>query len=801
MRFEREARTLASLNHPNIAAIYGLEGHALVMELVEGDDLSYRIGQGAMPIEDVMPIARQIAEALEAAHEAGIIHRDLKPANIKVREDGTVKVLDFGLAKAMAPPSSEAASGGPANAGRATLDPGPTMTSPAMTQAGMILGTAAYMSPEQARGKVVDRRSDIWAFGVVLFEMLTGTRAFGDEDISMTLSRILQREPDFDVLPASLPPRVVQVLRLCLRKDPKQRPGDMRDVRLALEGAFDTPVAPGTTSAAPIVRRSRERMAWAAFGIASLAAIALAFVAYGRTPAVDAKSAFRLQALLPDGFAASGLNGGWAQIAPDGSALLMTGTGGLWLRSLESGETTLIPDTSGASYPFWSPDSQNIAFFRQGGLKRMASRGGAVLDIAPAADARGGSWSRDDVILFAPGLSTGLYQVSAGGGTPQVVVPPTPGASGEFIRYPSFLPDGQHFLFQRTTPQEAGFYLGSLEGTPVRLLRPVTSNAVYAPPWGNEQIGRLLFVVNRTTLVSQPFDMSTLQFAGDILPVAEGVATAGHLGNGAFSAADGGALVYATASGLKSQLTLLDRLGRQVASVGAPIESPSDAALSRDGRQVAYSYNIGRALFLQQIAGGPPTQISESIAVSPVWSHDGRIAFSKSGVRNELFVKRLDGTAREEPLGVVAPNARVTDWSADGKWIAYYASGNETGADLWLLPLNGDRKPVAFLSTPAAETYARFSPDAKWLSYLQIESGRSEVFVQALSPSGPPTGIKFRVSSAGGGFSRWRADGRELIYLSTDLKVIAVPVTLGATAVLGTPQVLFDLPQGVDLFD
>jgi Tol biopolymer transport system component len=789
MRFEREARTVASLNHPNIAAIYGVESNALVMELIEGDDLSDRIAKGAMPIEDALPIARQIADALEAAHEAGVIHRDLKPANIKVRQDGTVKVLDFGLAKGVDAPVS--ASGAPESL---------TMTSPAMTQAGMILGTAAYMSPEQARGKAVDKRSDIWAFGVVLFEMLTGTRAFGDEDVSMTLSRILQREPDFDALPAALPARVVQVLRLCLRKDPKQRAGDIRDVRLALDGAFDSVAAPAPASAVPERNRSRERVAWTAFGIASLAALALAFAAFGRAPALESKRVVRLQALLPEGFATSGVNGGWAQIAPDGSALLMTGSGGLYLRSLESGETTLIPDTSAAFYPFWSADSQHIAFFRQGRLKRMAARGGPVLDICAAPDPRGGSWNKDDVIIFAPGLSTGLHEVSAGGGTPRVVVAPTPGVSGEYIRYPSFLPDGQHFLFQRTTPDESGFYLGSLKGTPARLLRPITSSAVYAPPLGGEPLGRLLFLVNRTTLVSQPFDVGTLQLTGEMSPVAEGVAFAGQAGNGAFSVSDGGVLIYASASSLKTQLALLDRLGGQVARIGSPVDAP-DVAISPDGRQIAYSPSDLRTLFLQQVSGGPPTRITEATAISPVWSPDGRVAFSRPGVRYELFIKHLDGAAQEQPLGVGAPNASPTDWSADGKWIAFNATDNSTGADLWLLPLKGDGKPVAFLATPAPEGYARFSPDSKWMAYGQLESGRGEVFVQAISPQGTATGIKYRISPGGGWLPRWRGDGKELVYASDDGKVIGVAIVLGATVGIGAPQVLFDLPEGASLLD
>ncbi len=793
MRFEREAKTLASLNHPNIAAIYGIEEsgstRALVMELVQGEDLAEVIRRvQKIPLSESISIARQVAEALEAAHDAGIIHRDLKPANIKVREDGTVKVLDFGLAKSTDPAG---ASSGAAHS--------QTMTSPAMTQAGMILGTAAYMSPEQARGKTVDKRSDIWAFGVVLFEMLSGTRAFGDEDVSMTLSKILQREPDFESLPPALPPHIVQVLRLCLRKDPKQRAGDIRDIRLVLEGAFDAPVAAGSPVAAPAVSRTRERLAWGVTGLAILTALWLAVVAFG-TATDEPRRPVQLQVLLPEGFGTSGTNGGWAQIAPDGRALLMTGTEGLWLRSLESGDTTLIPDTSGAVYPFWSPDSQNIAFFRQGKLKRMAARGGPVLDVCPAADARGGSWSRADVILFAPGLSSGLYQVPAAGGTPAIVVAPTPGASGEFIRYPSFLPDGRRFLFQRSTPKETGFYLGSLDGTAARLLRPEVSSAVYAQPFANEPTGRLLFMVNRTTLMSQPFDLANGQFAGEMSPVADGVGLAGQTGNGAFSVSGDGVLVYASAASLKSQLVFLDRLGRQVAAIESPIDNPM-ATLSRDGRQVVYTPSPNGALFLQQVSGGPPTQIADPSAYSPVWSPDGKIAFSRRGVRYELIVKHLDGAAQEEPLGVGAPNAGVTDWSADGKWIAYGTTDNETGADVWLLGLDGDRKPMAFLRTAAPEWGGQFSPDAKWMTYIQEESGRPEVFVQAISPAGLATGIKFRISGAGGVSPMWRRDAKELLYAAADGKVTSVPVTLGSTVGIGTPRALFELPEGATLFD
>jgi Tol biopolymer transport system component len=510
----------------------------------------------------------------------------------------------------------------------------------------------------------------------------------------------------------------------------------------------------------------------------------------------------QLQAPLPDGFAVSGLNGGWAQLAPDGSAVLLTGAAGLWLHSLESGTSTLIPETSGVSYPFWSPDSQNIAFFRGGRLWRTAARGGPVLDIAAAADSRGGTWSRGDVILFAPGLSTGLYQVPAAGGTPQIVVAPGSGTSAEYIRYPSFLPDGQHFLFQHSSEKETGFYLGSLDGAPARLLRPVSSNAVYAPPSSGQNQGRLLFIVNRT-LMGQPFDLHTMELTGEMSPIAEGIADAGQASNGAFSVSAGGTLVYAGVSALGLQMLIVDRQGRQITAIGAPVDSP-EAALSRDSSQVVYAPTTSRILFLQQVAGGPPTQIAEPRAISPVWSRDRRVAFSRTGVGGyEIFVKHLDGAAQEEALGVAAPNATVTDWSADGKWLVYGASDNATAGDIWILPLDGDRTPIAFLKTPAQEGFGRFSPDSKWLAYKGGVSGNLEVFVQAISPAGTAAGIKVRVSAAGSGASTpsWRQDGRELIYAAFNRKVTGVPITLGAEIALGTPQVLFDLPEGARLLD
>jgi len=468
-RFQREAEVLAALNHPNIAAIYGLERSgattALVMELVEGPTLADRITQGAIPLDEALPIAKQIAEALEAAHEQGIIHRDLKPANIKVRSDGTVKVLDFGLAKAMEPAVDSSPS----------LSMSPTITTPAMTQAGMILGTAAYMSPEQARGKVVDKRSDIWAFAAVLFEMLTGQRAFGGEDVQDTFVAIMRDEPDWPRLPATLSPTLGIYLRRCLHKNPKQRIADVQDLRLALAGALETAAPPPTTMA---LSSSGGRLAWMAFAVATFAAAALAVpaVRYLRetrppetrveinTPATDQPTMF---ALSPDGrqivFVASG----------DGASRL-------WLRSLVSTTAQPLAGTEGARSPFWSPDSRSIGFFAGSALKRLDLGGGTPQTLAVVVNNVGGTWSADGVIVFAPTNPSPLMRVAASGGEP---VPLTtldvPRSTAH--KYPQFLPDGRHFLFY-AQGSAAGIYLGTLDGGDLKRRVPNDTSGAYLAP-------------------------------------------------------------------------------------------------------------------------------------------------------------------------------------------------------------------------------------------------------------------------------------------------------------------------------
>ncbi len=499
-RFQREAEVLASLNHPHIAAIYGLEESAgmtaLVMELVEGEDLSQRIArlrapgasaqQAGMPIDEALPIAKQIAEALEAAHEQGIIHRDLKPANIKVRADGTVKVLDFGLAKALGP-----------HPGSAQEDNSPTITSPAHlrqgygaagTEAGMILGTAAYMAPEQARGKTVDRRADIWAFGAVLFEMLTGTRAFEGEDIADTLGNVMKVEPSWARCPASIPPRVVQVMRACLQKNPKQRLGDMQSVRLALEGVFETAASPATPAT---TASSRGRLPWmAALAVAAalIAAMATPTVRHLREAPAPAPPEMRLEITTPATDAPQHF-----ALSPDGRSLVFVASGDgaprLWLRALDETEARPLAGTEGATNPFWSPDGRSIGFSTRTALSRLDIAGGTPQELATVGgNATGGSWNTDSTILYTRGVASPLWRIAAAGGEPTAVTQlERPGQTSH--RHPQFLPDGRHFLFfVLGTPDTAGIYLGSIEGGAPTRLTAADSAGEFLPP------DRVLFV-------------------------------------------------------------------------------------------------------------------------------------------------------------------------------------------------------------------------------------------------------------------------------------------------------------------
>ncbi len=792
-RFQREAEVLAVLNHPNIAAIYGLEESpspgtehsavtALVMEYVEGDDLSQRIARGAIPLDDALPIATQIAAALEAAHEQGIVHRDLKPANIKVRADGTVKVLDFGLAKALHP--AAAASPEAMHA--------PTITSPAMTHAGVILGTAAYMSPEQARGTAVDKRADLWAFGVVLYEMLTATRLFAGATVSDTLAAVLKTEPDWTRLPAKTPQPIRTLLRRCLEKDRKRRLDSAAAARLEIDDAAIAPMDDGAAVGASATTARRARLPW----IASLAA-AGTLVAAMATPALrhlneaapPVPPEMRVEITTPASDAPLQF-----ALSPDGRALVFVASGDgpsrLWWRPLDQSEARPLPGTEGATYPFWSPDSRSIGFFAGTALHRLDIGGGTpqVLTAIRNATAQG-SWSADGTILYAHSGAAPVRRIAATGGEPvEVTRLDPPRQSGH--RAPQFLPDGRHFLFYALgTPEASGLYLGSLDGgTPVRLTA-ADSGGGFLPP------DQVVFV-RQGTLLARRLDLSSGALTGDPVTLAEGVRAEG-IARGGFSVSAAGSVAYRAGGGRPPRvLSWVDRTGKAVGMAGEPdAYAPASPELSPDGRRVAMWRGVqGNAdVWLLDLVRGGMTRLTfdPALDIGPIWSPDGlRIAFqsNRTGVY-DLYVKPSNGSAAETRL-LDSPGGRgPAQWSADGRWLLYSENHPRTRSDLWALDMHSpDPMPRVVVNTPAAEAQAQLSPDGRWLAYSTDESGRFEVVVQPF----PATDGKWPVSTNGGGAPRWRADGKELYFLAPDSAMMAVPVTTaGPTFEAGAPVRLF----------
>ncbi len=780
-RFEREAKTLASLNHPHIAAIYGFEKssgmHALVMELVEGEDLSQRIArlratgasarQAGMPLDEALPIAKQIAEALEAAHEQGIIHRDLKPANIKVRADGTVKVLDFGLAKAMDLPAGSSPS----------MSMSPTITTPAMTQAGMILGTAAYMAPEQARGKAVDRRADIWAFGAVLFEMLAGRRPFEGEDLTEVLGAVVRLEPQWDALPSTVPARVSQALRLCLRKDPKQRVGDIRDVRLALEGAFET-AAPHDSSLPAVNPSPRSsKIAWGVAAALGLTSVLAVWALWRVAPPPQPNIQFQVQPPEKGEFS-------FPRISPDGRLVAFVSKGQLWVHSLESLQSRAIPGTEGASSLFWSPDSASIGFFANGSLKKIAAAGGPPQILAPSGRSMGGSWNRSDVILFTEGQ--GVSQVSAAGGAPVAVTKPQ---GSDLFLFPEFLPDGNHFLYAVYGGQEsAGTFLGSLDGMEAVRLLPEMGNAIFSG-------GHLLFRRDQA-LMAQPFDDVGLALTGGAFPVVENVASSWLYS--VFSLSHTGVLAYRGGGASTGQLAWTDRLGQSQGLFGPPA-SYSHFRLSPDEKRIAYDIRADDVWVFDSVRGVPSRVTFDPAQDNfPVWSPDGqRIAWSsRRGGSYDLFVKAANGTGAEELLVKMGtPTGWGTDWSKDGRHVMYQRPGDKTGQDLWTAPQQpsgGGSVPVPYLNAEFNEQNGRFSPDGKWVAYTSNESGVDAVYVQSF----PVSGAKFQISDGGSSQPQWSTDGTELFYLAADRTLMVVPITRTAAEPFrpGLPKALFTVP-------
>ena len=789
-RFEREARLLAALNHPNIAQIYGLEESsrtpALVMELVDGPTLADRVAAGPIPLDEALPIAKQIAEALEYAHEKGVIHRDLKPANIKVKPDGMAKVLDFGLAKALADDP-------------ASVDMGnsPTLSVGATLQ-GVILGTAAYMSPEQAKAKPVDRRADIWAFGVVLYEMLAGNQLYVGETPAETLASVIKETPEFSQLPSDAPPVIRKLIERCLDKDPRRRLQHIGEARIAIEDALSGTAseASGAPAQAP---RGQQAFVW--MGVAAVLLVALAALAlvHFRETSPTVRTV-RFQVPGPANATVT-----FFQLSPDGQSLASVaqkeGRTQVWVQPLSSTEPQALPGTDGASYPFWSPDSAYVGYFAEGKLKKIAASGGIPQILCDAPAGRGGAWSPDGVILFAPNIGGPLYRVSAAGGVPAQVTKPE-SVPGNSDRYPEFLPAGHIFLYEHQTgkPETSGIYASSLEGMqPVRILPDVT-NVRYVPSAPASRGGYLLFRP-KDTLMAQPFDAARLKTTGDMFPVAEKVGTAVNVGNAAFSASTNGELAIRSGSIYDDrQFVWMDRMGKELGAATKPATANS-GTLSPDEKQIAIGISPDATtgdLWLQDVTRGVISRFTfeSGRATEPVWSPDSsHIAFSISmGGTFSIHQKAVSGAGAAEVLKADAGiNAFTSDWSPDGKFIVYSAYSDKTKDDLWLLPLEAGHKATPYLQTPFSELDGHFSPDGHWMAYTSDESGRQEIYVQTFPASGP----KWQISTAGGRFPRWSREGRELFYIGTDQKLMAVPVKLGAgsgpSLQAGAPQPLFDI--------
>jgi Tol biopolymer transport system component/tRNA A-37 threonylcarbamoyl transferase component Bud32 len=759
-RFRREAQILASLNHPHIGAIYDFENVAglqfLVLELVEGETLADRIARGPIPIDEALSIATQIAEALEAAHEKGIIHRDLKPSNIKLSRRERVKVLDFGLAKAWQFEQHGT-----------SLSNTATMTSASVP--GTILGTVAYMSPEQAKGQETDRSSDVWAFGCVLYEMLARTAVFEGPTAAEVLAGVMKTDPDWRRLPAETPVPVRRLLRRCLQKDRKQRLQCIGDAKLEIADARNHFAMDMLGMTAGLSRR--ERAAWIALSLAVLVLFVMSMSAL-RAPSPPRE--MRMDIATPASADLTSL-----AISPDGLKIVFvadSSPAGLWLRSLESGETRPLVGTENAAFPFWSPDSSSIGFFASGKLKRIDVGNGLVTTLADAAG-RGGTWNSDGVIVFASGSNTPLFKIAANGGQP-VAVTRLKGQQGTH-RQPHFLPDGHQFLFwaQDGGVDTRAVYAGNLDGSEPRRILDSEVAAVYAPS------GHLLFFRDGR-LFAQPFDAARLTLSGSPTLVAEHVLSTRGLNIAAVSTSAAGPVAYRTGTSGERQFIWFDRTGSEIQKVGAPDNAGSTGvSLSPDARRIAETRAVNGNIdvWFLEVARGVLSRFTSDTSRqrSPQWSPDGeRVIFaSNPNGTYDLYQKSANSDENDQLLLKTPNSKRPTDWSADGRFLLYASQEPKTGSDLWALDLNESQKQFSVVQTQFEESNGQFSPDGKWIGYESNESGRTEIYVQPFR--GPAR--KTQVSLKGGAQVRWRRDGQALFYIALDNRLTEVPIRFSAS--------------------
>ena len=779
-RFMREAKAAAGLDHPNICTVYEIaeaEGKAfLAMAFLKGETLEDRIAQGPLAIKDALNIGRQVAEGLEAAHEKGIVHRDIKPANILVAPDGRATIMDFGLARL-----TEASR---------------------LTKAEQTVGTAAYMSPEQMQGGEIDHRTDIWALGCVLYEMVAGVRPFKGEYHQALAYEIVQEEQEpLTGIRAGVPMELEFLVGKCLAKDREDRPGSApevaRDLRtlaeklksgrsMALRASHMSgavPAAEGPTQDLSAPQPVRSRVFLAAAGIGVLAFAALAARHFSEAPPRE------LPIVAFSAAAPQGRQPGQMSLSPDGRylALSVLPPGSLWVRAIESDEWREINGTEGARYPFWSPDSTEIGFFAGDRLKKVPASGGPAQTIAEASDGRGGSWGEDGTILMAPDPFGQIQRVSSQGGEPE---PVTQAADGVRIsrRFPQWLPDGRHFFYSDGGDTDRkGIYLSSLDGEQPRRLLPDESNAAYLPGEDGSDAGLLLFV-REGVLMAQPFDGSRLQLTGEAvaLPVRPG--GAGNGGSFGFTASRSGLLVHSRLEDVgPRRLIWVDRTGEVEERTNLVADALAMPRLSPDGRRVAYfsSQGLRSSVWVYDLAHQTRTRIDDDESAWPVWAPDGRqLVFTL--VRNRLALRSADGTGPAIQLPVQAPNISPWDWSADGR-ILYQSQDSVTGFDLAFLQkaesADGDWKSLPFLASPSSERSGRFSPDGRYVAYASDESGRPEVYVQSF----PAGGVRTTISTSGGSAPIWSRDGKALFYVASDDEFVAVEVsTDGEFAVKGS---------------